>query len=86
VVLGVGVSAELLKHGAKGYKVISVPKSVVPPHLLKVLEVVIVAGVPQTGNVTIAIKARGWLERVCHVCSITRKPYSDCPTQLISQE
>jgi len=61
-VLSVGVSAKLLKHDAKGYKVASVPKSAVPP-LLKVREVVIVAGVPQMGNVTIAIEARRWLER-----------------------
>jgi len=83
-VLSVGVSAKLLKHDAKGYKVASVPKSAVPP-LLKVREVVIVAGVPQMGNVTIAIEARRWLERVHHVYFITRKPYSDYLTQLAGQ-
>jgi len=36
IVPSVGVSAKLLKHDAKGYKVISVPKSVVPPPILKV--------------------------------------------------
>jgi len=44
-----------------------VPKSAVPPPLLKVWEVVIVAGVPQLGNVAIAIEARRWLKRVHHV-------------------
>jgi len=81
----VGVPAKLLKHDARGYKVISVPKSAVPPPLLKVRKVVIVAGVPQMGNVTVAIEARRWLERVHHVYFITRKPYSDYLTQLASQ-
>jgi len=39
-----GALAEWLRHDVKGYKVIGVPKSAVPPPLLKV---VIVAGVPQ---------------------------------------
>jgi len=57
-------------------------KNAVPPPLLKV---VLVAGVPQTGNVTIAIETRRRLERVHRVYSNTRKPYSGYPTQLISQ-
>jgi len=57
LVTRVGASDRLLKHDAKGYKVASVPKSAVPP-LLKVREVVIAAGVPQMGSVTIAIEAR----------------------------
>jgi len=85
LVPAVGVPAKLLKHDAKGYKVISVTKSAMPPPLLKVRKVVIIAGVPQMGNVTIAIEARRWLERVYHVYFITRKPYSDYLTQLASQ-
>jgi len=85
LVTRVGASDRLLKHDAKGYKVASVPKSAVPLPLPKVRKVVIVAGVPQMGNVTIAIEARRWLERVHHVYFITRKPYSDYLTQLASQ-
>ena len=85
IVPSVGVSAKLLKHDAKGYKVISVPKSAVPPPLLKVWKVVIVASVLQLGNVTTAIEARRWLERVHHVYFITKKTYSDFLTQLASQ-
>jgi len=85
LVPSVGVPAKLLKHDVKGYKVISVPKSIVPPPLLKVRKVVIIAGVPQLGNVAIAIEARRWLERVHHVYFITRKPYSDYLTQLAAQ-
>jgi len=85
LVPAVGVPARLLKHDKGVYKVISVPKSAVPPPLLKVRRVVIVAGVPQMGNVTIAIEARRWLERVHHVYFVTKKPYSDYLTQLANQ-
>jgi len=50
-----------------------------------VWKVVILAGVPQMGNMTIAIEARRWLERVHHVYFITKKPYSDYLTQLATQ-
>jgi len=43
--------------------------------------VVIVAGVPQLGNIVIAIGARKWLGRVHYVYFITKKPYSDYLTQ-----
>jgi len=85
LVPAVGVLARLLKHDKGTYKVISVPKSTVPPPLLKVRKVVIVAGVPQMGNVTIAIEARRWLERVNYVYFVTRKPYSDYLTRLAAQ-
>jgi len=39
--------------------------------------VVIVAGVPQLGNVIFAIEAKRRPERVHHVYFITRKPHSD---------
>jgi len=74
----VGVSAKFLKHGAKAYKVISVPKSAVPPPLLKVWKVVIIASAPQLNNISIAIEARRWLESTPRLL-ITRKPYSDYP-------
>jgi len=85
MVPSVGVPAKLLRHDKKTYKIISVPKTAVPPPLLKVRKVVIVAGVPQMGNVTIAIEARRWLERVNYVYFVTRKPYSDYLTRLVSQ-
>lgn len=85
LVHAVGIPAKLLKRDKGVYKVISVPKSAMPPPLLKVRKVVIIAGVPQMGNVAIAIEARRWLERVYHVYFITRKPYSDYLTQLASQ-
>jgi len=65
------VLAEWLRHHAKGYKVIGAPRSAVPPPLLKV---VIVAGVPQLGNVTIAIETRGWVEKVHHIYSSCGSP------------
>jgi len=76
----VGISAKFLKHDAKAYKVISVPKSAVPPPLLKV---VIIAGVPQLDNVTIAIEARRRLERVHHIYSSRGSPTAT--TQLAAQ-
>jgi len=85
LVPSVGISAKLLRRDKGMYKVISVPKSAVSPPLLKVRKVVIVAGMPQMGNVAIAIDARRWLERVHHVYFITRKPYSDYLTQLAAQ-
>jgi len=78
IVPSVGVSAKLLKRDAKSYKVISVPKSAVPP-LLKVRKVVIVASVPQLGNATIAIEARRWLKSVHHVyhaLTVLRPPHA----------
>jgi len=85
MVPAVGVPAKLLKHDKGTYKVVSIPKSAVPPPLLKVRKVVIVAGVPQMGNVTIAIEARRWLERVNYVYFVTKKPYSDYLTRLATQ-
>jgi len=82
--VGVGIPVKLLRHDAKTYKVIAVPKSAVPEAMLKVHDVVIVLGIPQQGT-TIAVEARKWTEKVHHVYYITRKPYSDYLTRLAEQ-
>jgi len=83
IVLGVGAPPEWLKHDVRGYKVIGVPKGAVPPPLLKV---VIVAGVPQLGNVTIAIETRGWVETVHHIYSSCGSPTATTQPSWPAQE
>jgi len=82
--IGAGVPVKLLRHDAKTYKVIAVPKSAVPEALLKVRDVVIYLSVPQQG-ITIAVEARVWTEKVRHIYFLTRKPYSDYLTRLAEQ-
>jgi len=82
--IGVGVPVKILRHDAKTYKVIAVPKSAVPEPLLRVKEVVMVLSVPQL-NTAITVEARKWTEKVRHVYFLTRKPYSDYLTRLAEQ-
>ena len=54
-----------------------------PPPLLKM---VIVAGVPQLGNVTIAIETKGWVERAHHIYSSSGSPTATTQPSWLAQE
>jgi len=64
LVPSVGGTRRVAQSRREWVKVVSLPKGTVLPPLLKARKVVIVAGMPQLGNVTIAIEAKRRLERL----------------------